>query len=81
MSRDIKITEDGNRVCKKIKCPKLSVYPNVCRGVPCMFRKLLFLKSGRYRFISNLFIGICHHPGKSFAYFCQASNLAPGERQ
>ena len=81
MSRDIKITEDGNRVCKKIKCPKLSVYPNVCRGVPCMFRKLLFLKSGRYRFISNLFIGICHHPGKWSECFCPAPKLVSGGLQ
>ena len=32
------------------------------RGVPAMFRECIFLKSGRYRFISILFAGICHHP-------------------
>lgn len=36
------------------------------RGVPAMFRKYIFLKSGRYRFISILFAGICHHPDNSY---------------
>ena len=39
---------------------------NDYRGVSAMFRKCIFLKSGRYLFISILFAGICHHPDNAY---------------